>query len=60
MPKKEESMCMCHQGYSWKMLVVGLLILANAYWSVMGWGYFVGGLAVIGGLLKMFMPCKCK
>jgi len=39
------------------LLVMGLLILANAYWSfVQDWYVFFGGLLAIGGLLKMIMP----
>lgn len=40
------------------MLVLGLLVLANAYWEVLDWGLFFGALLVLGGLLKLFMPHK--
>ena len=63
MPRKvaKKDMNMCHHhGHGWKMLVVGALVLANAYWPTVTWPMFIGGLAVIGGLLKMMMPCNCK
>ena len=56
----KKNVCMCHHGHGWGMLVVGALVLANAYWAFMDWPYFVGGLAVLGGLSKMMMPCNCK
>jgi len=61
MPRKEAEVCKCgcHHGHKWKLVVLGLLVLANEYWSVMSWPYFIGGLAVLGGLLKMLLPCKC-
>ena len=40
------------------MLVLGLLIWANAYWSYFKWGVFFGALLALGGLLKLLMPCK--
>lgn len=40
------------------MLVLGLLVLANAYWSYFKWGVFFGALLALGGLLKLLMPCK--
>ena len=61
MAKKDACECMpMHHGHhGWKMLVAGLLVLANAYWAFLSWPYFIGGLAVLGGLVKM-IPCKCK
>lgn len=40
------------------MLVLGLLILANAYWSVLSWAMFIGWIAVIAGIIKLLMPKK--
>lgn len=40
------------------MLILGLLILANAYWGFLTWAAFIGILFVLGGLLKFLMPCK--
>ena len=55
--------CECmhmHVWMGWKLLVVGALVLANAKWPMLSWPYFIGGIAVIAGLAKLFMPCKCK
>ena len=40
------------------MLVVGLLVLANVYWSFLSWGAFIGILFVVLGLIKSLMPYK--
>jgi len=40
------------------MLVLGLLILANAYLEFLTWAGFLGVLLVLGGLLKLLMPMK--
>lgn len=40
------------------MIVLGLLILANTYLGFLSWAAFIGTLLVLGGLLKLFMPCK--
>ena len=42
------------------MLILGALILTNIYWIKLGWGAFVGGVFVLGGLVKMLHGCKCK
>lgn len=44
--------------HAWKMLVLGLLVLANTYWQVMTWDYFIGGILTLAGLWKVLMPCK--
>ena len=46
-----------------KMLVLGLLVLANSYWNVVDWVTFIGGILAIAGLLKLLVPmnmCCCK
>lgn len=44
-----------------KMLVLGLLVLANTRWNVVSWQNFIGGVLAIGGFLKLIMSCKqCK
>ena len=43
----------CHSG---KLLILGLLILVNVYWLNFDWFKFIGGLLVIGGILKLAMP----
>ncbi|MBU2522954.1 MAG: hypothetical protein KKE23_01535 [Nanoarchaeota archaeon] len=45
-------------GNGWPMLIVGALVLANAYWPIVSWPVFIGWLAVICGLSKMIVPCK--
>jgi len=56
---KEDVNCQCHhKGKGGMMLVLGLLVLANAYWSVLSWAMFIGVVLVLGGLCKMLMPKK--
>jgi len=45
-----------------KMLVLGVLVLANNYWKVVDWTAFIGGLLVIAGVMKMIAPMHgcCK
>jgi uncharacterized membrane protein HdeD (DUF308 family) len=40
------------------MLILGLLILANAYWGFLTWGAFIGALLFLGGFIKLVMPHK--
>ena len=43
-----------------KMLVLGILVLANAYWSVVNWAAFIGIILALGGICKLLMPMdKC-
>ena len=56
MDKKHMSMHMKHKGAM--MLVLGGLILLNVYLMKLGWGVFVGGVFVLGGLVKMLHGCK--
>ena len=48
--------CTMHKGKSIAMIILGLLVLGNVYWPMMGWGAFIGWVLVIAGLLKMVMP----
>ena len=45
-----------------KMLILGILILANMYWGFLNWVAFIGGILVLWGLIELLMPgCKmCK
>ena len=54
--KKEQSHHKKNKGLG--MLVLGLLVLANAYWNVMTWGYFVGIVLILASLAKMIMHMK--
>jgi len=40
------------------LLILGILILANAYWSVVGWDIFIGIIIALAGLGKLLMPIK--
>jgi len=58
---------MCHHGacmkcHAGKLVGLGVLVLANQFWSWVPWGAFIGGLLVLGGLAKLAMPCcpHCK
>ena len=43
-----------------KMLILGLLILANVKWSVVDWFTFVGIIIGLAGLIKIVKPMhKC-
>jgi len=37
------------------MIVVGLLVIINAVYGLVGWAEFVGGILVLLGLLKLSM-----
>ncbi len=58
MNKKHMGMHMKHKGGI--MIVLGGLILANVYWINLGWATFVGGVFVLGGLVKLMHTCRCK
>ena len=52
---KEICKCCNHKGHGVKMLILGLLVLANVKWAFLDWGYFIGILIVLGGLCKLMM-----
>jgi len=41
----------------WKMLVLGLLVLANSYWNVVSWANFIGIVLAAAGIFKL--SCRC-
>lgn len=43
----------------WKMLIVGVLVILNAYFNVFNWANFIGLLLVIGGIMKLTMSENC-
>jgi|WetSurMetagenome_2_1015567.scaffolds.fasta_scaffold238227_2 uncharacterized membrane protein HdeD (DUF308 family) len=53
----KEEMC-GHKGKGWMMLVLGLLILANAYWSIVDWAVFIGVIVALVGIGKVLMMSK--
>ncbi len=63
MPKDKAGMC-CESHKRKKgvcMLIVGLVVLVNAYWPFMGWMALVGLIIALGGLWKAVMPMTpCK
>ncbi len=57
---KEDMKC-CHPYHKGKgvmALVLGALILANSYWTILGWADFIGVILVLTGLIKMLVPHK--
>jgi len=61
MAKEMMKMDMCHGMHKKKgavMLVLGLLILANAYWSIVSWPVFIGIILALAGLGKIIMLKK--
>lgn len=58
MPKKKENMEMDWSKHKKKkgymILILGLLILANTYWKVISWDYFIGIIVALVGLVKLF------
>ena len=59
---KMQECCKMHKKHmGCKMLILGLLILANSSWNIVDWATFIGGIIAIAGLLKLIMPMhKCK
>ena len=43
----------CHRNKAVMMLILGLLILANTYWMVVGWDYFIGIVLTLAGIIKL-------
>jgi uncharacterized membrane protein HdeD (DUF308 family) len=42
-----------------KLLILGLLILANMYWGFLNWIAFIGIILGLWGLIELIMPgCK--
>jgi len=42
-----------------KMIILGALIVANAYWGLLNWPWFIGGVLVLAGIAKLAMP-SCR
>lgn len=53
MPRNVDMKNCPHKGKGVMMLVLGLLVLLNAYYSVLTWANFVGVLLVLCGLIKL-------
>jgi hypothetical protein len=52
---KKDMMC---KGKGVGMILLGLLIVANAYWQVLSWGMFIGDVIILLGFLKIVLPHK--
>ena len=46
----------CYRCWGAMKVVAGLLVLANFYLLKLDWALFIGGLLVLGGLVKIAMP----
>ncbi len=40
-----------------KLVVLGALVFANIYLQLLSWPWFIGGILVLEGLLKLAVPC---
>ena len=64
--KKEEACCdmdkmhKMHKCMGMKIVILGVLIILNAYYKWFDWAVFTGGILVIAGLIKLIMPCMKK
>lgn len=38
------------------LFVLGILIVANAYWQVFDWAMFIGLIVAIAGIIKLVKP----
>ena len=56
--KKEKCTPGMHKHKSCLMLTVGILILINAQFNLIGWAMFVGGVFVLAGIKGLM--CKKK
>ena len=39
-----------------KMVILGLLVFANAYFGILNWAVFISIVLVLAGILKLVMP----
>jgi hypothetical protein len=39
-----------------KMIVLGLLIVANVFWIQLNWALFIAGVSILAGIGKLIMP----
>ena len=47
---------MCTKCHAGKLLVLGVLVILNSMFGFLDWGLFIGGLLVLGGLVKLAKP----
>ena len=49
-----------HKGKGLGLLILGLIILINAYMPFLNLGAFIGIVLILVGFFKIIMPCKHK
>lgn len=54
--EKEMKGGMCGKCHAAKLLVLGALVLVNGIWSIVSWPILIGGLLILGGVLKLAKP----
>jgi len=50
----------CKHCAGWTTLILGVLVLLNVWLVFLSWGFFIGLLLILLGLVKLFVPNKCK
>ena len=63
--KAGKSCCSMEGGHNSKclggmLICLGILILINAYFGLLGWGLFIGGIIAIKGIIMLIHPCCPK
>jgi len=67
--KKDECSCGCScccdiksmthkKGHGIAKIILGLLIIANAYYATLSWPMFIGLIVVLMGVAKLLHKCK--
>ena len=64
MKNKSEESCCCHshmKKHATCMFLVGLAVIANAYWAFTSWAMLIGAIIALTALAKIVMPRRnCK
>jgi uncharacterized membrane protein HdeD (DUF308 family) len=55
---KEKLMSKHHKWFGIKMVILGAIVLINAYSPFVRWDVLIGILLVLMGIFKMTMPCR--
>ena len=57
--KKMEECCPGFtKAMGWKLLILGLLVIANSYWAVVNWAIFIGIILAVKGILMLILKKK--
>jgi uncharacterized membrane protein HdeD (DUF308 family) len=51
-------MCKGMKGHAVMKIVLGLLVLGNAYYPTLSWPAFIGALILAAGIAKLFHACE--